>query len=238
MSKDKLTLIMKYIEDSTNETKYKYYCAYGTLLGTIREKGIISWDEDCDIWVPIDYYDEFIETLNTNNKGEFSILTSKDEKYSHLFARVVIKGENHLETSVDIFPLVGISENINEQKKFILQSKFYFKFYYAKKVPLAEYKNNKIRGMEIMFAKLAVTFLSENWFKKKYINQCYKYPYTDSKLIYNICGSYGKREVLKKEWFSSIIRTEFEGDYVNSPVGYDKLLTHIYGEYMIPKKYV
>lgn len=236
MQKKKLIKIMEFIEESTCDSKYTYYCGYGTLIGTIREKGLIPWDEDCDIWVPITYYDEFIDRLKQKNNGSFSVLSRADEDYSHLFSRVVVKGDNHLKTSVDIFPLVGISENKVMQKKFIIKSKFIFKFYFAKCVSLKEYKYRKLRGIQILLAKIVVSPLRKSWFLKRYDKQCEKYPLEKSEYIYNICGSYGKKEIFKHEWFKGVIRTDFEYLKVNSPSGYDELLTHIYGDYKTAKR--
>lgn len=235
MHRNKLYQLMKYIDDVSGE-ELPYYCAYGTLIGTIREKGIIPWDKDCDIWVPITYYDEFIKKLEKNNTGNFDIHSESDFNYNQLFSRISMKGENHLETSIDIFPLVGITSDFSEQKKFIRKSKFIFKFYYAKNVQLKEYKNRKKRGLQILLAKTLVFLIPNQWFIEQYKNMLNRYSYENSDYVYNICGSYGEREILKKDWFANVMRTDFDDFQVNSPGGYDELLKHIYGNYMISKK--
>lgn len=44
--------ILKKIDEICNQLNLKYYLAYGTLIGAIRHKGFIPWDDDVDIMMP------------------------------------------------------------------------------------------------------------------------------------------------------------------------------------------
>lgn len=53
--------ILKKIDEICNQLNLKYYLAYGTLIGAIRHKGFIPWDDDVDIMMPRKDYDSLVQ---------------------------------------------------------------------------------------------------------------------------------------------------------------------------------
>lgn len=60
--------ILKDIADFCDNQGLRYYLAYGTMLGAVRHKGFIPWDDDIDIMMPRDDYNEFLTHYNGYNK--------------------------------------------------------------------------------------------------------------------------------------------------------------------------
>ena len=55
--------ILDYIDSLCRANSLQYYLAYGTLIGAIRHKGFIPWDDDIDIWMPRPDYERLLSLL-------------------------------------------------------------------------------------------------------------------------------------------------------------------------------
>ena len=53
--------ILKYFAKMCDENGFVYYITYGTLIGAVRHKGFIPWDDDIDVWMSRKDYDKLIE---------------------------------------------------------------------------------------------------------------------------------------------------------------------------------
>ena len=56
----KLLNMLSWFHDFCEKNNLKYYILYGTLLGAIRHKGFIPWDDDIDVGMPRDDYEKFL----------------------------------------------------------------------------------------------------------------------------------------------------------------------------------
>lgn len=98
----------------------KYYMVGGTMLGAVRHKGFIPWDDDMDISMPREDYDQFIN-LPRNTLPEWMEIKRPLENdinlgYSKVMNRNTTLVEAFMKEKVggvfiDIFPLDGIENN-------------------------------------------------------------------------------------------------------------------------------
>ncbi len=62
-------ILCKYIE-ICEKYHLRYFVAFGTLLGTVRHKGFIPWDDDIDVGMPREDYEEISCRLHRKNAGK------------------------------------------------------------------------------------------------------------------------------------------------------------------------
>ena len=108
--------IMREIDRICRKHNLTYFLSCGTLLGVVRHKGFIPWDDDMDIDMTRENYDKFIAACKTGLNPEFRLQTwITDPNYHNGFAKILLKGtcaiEKRGETTlcekgvfVDIFP--------------------------------------------------------------------------------------------------------------------------------------
>ena len=233
--------ILKAFIKVCDSLKLKYYILEGTLLGAVRHKGFIPWDDDIDVGMPRADYERFCHEGQNLLPDHYFIQTINTEKdYRANFAKIRNSRTTFIETSVrhcninhgiyiDIFPLDDCFDDEHAHKRrckslsFILMTLRVIKGFYVpdkKKTivrRLAELLS-VIRYPTIRGALLA----REKWMK----------ALPQSNTYANYCSAWYLREVIPKEWFGDSEYLEFEGLRVRVPKEYDKWLTRVYGNYM------
>lgn len=221
----------------------RYYLIGGTLLGAIRHKSFIPWDDDIDITMPRDDYEKFISLFCSESTGNYAVLNiDTNDSVVHAFTKiidtrtiVIEKGGNSVQSGVwiDIFPMDKMSDNFENAKKLFNDVYFYRKVLGAKLSPVHFSKSVSVTLKHIIL-KLAYLMCSTKWIVKR-INQTAK-RYFNLKSSKYICmvvmGTYGVKEILESESFSNYSLVDFEGYKFCAPCGYHEVLTHLYGDYM------
>lgn len=159
--------ILKDIQNVCSRLNITYFLDSGSLLGAIRHNGFIPWDDDIDISMPRPDYEIFIKEYNNNCNPKFRVKSIEiDSKYWFPYAKVydttAILYENginpfNLGLSVDVFPIDGYPDNLQEQKKHYKNVIRIFNNY-THLESLAESKYSRkpslfINNIKIMFAR-------------------------------------------------------------------------------------
>lgn len=240
----KLLQVLKAFAEFCDESHLQYYAAYGTLIGAIRHKGIIPWDDDVDVFMKRADYDRFISLRHTLNEN-YRIATFHDGKSPYPFAKFYTTEGTIWEYShfpfiigpwIDVFPLDEC--NGKEKDKEAFERFHYATWKYRKAVAYASWKEigmNICQGSVMNAAIKTVKKIRYAPFKKRYIRQIQ----SAEKMIRNVHGNFLgdytfalTNEVFPKSWFENVITVPFEDTTICVPNGYHSILSHLYGDYM------
>ena len=127
--------ILKDVAKFCEINKIQYFLCGGTLLGAIRHKGFIPWDDDIDIAMPRADYERFFKLYNGNNSRYKADSLENNNNWHMSFGRVgdinTVLYEHTLKNKykkyhafIDIFPVDGLPNNTIKKKLLLLTQKF------------------------------------------------------------------------------------------------------------------
>ena len=99
--------VMDYIHNLCQKENINYSLAYGTLLGAVRHKGYIPWDDDVDISLKRDEYDKLYQAVLRDNDPIYKVASwENDVRYPYPFYRVydarTVYENNYIENDIDL----------------------------------------------------------------------------------------------------------------------------------------
>lgn len=231
--------ILHEVDDFCGKRGISYSLAYGTLLGAVRHKGYIPWDDDVDILMTRPNYERFIAEFPSSEESLFSVASPETDKgFHYAFAKVVCNATVHEELgydkyglAIDVFPIDKIPVNRHQAIKLLKSQHLIWNIFMLKAMKW-DSRRGLLKNLIMCLAKTVCCFIPYSALHRRIRKRIDKNGTLHDYNMGCLFSPYGEREIMPKSIFEELGTLEFEGGHYRCLKDYDRFLTAIYGDYM------
>lgn len=248
-----MLILLKFLHNLCVENNIKYTLEAGTLIGAIRDKGFIPWDDDSDVTLIREDYEKLIKVLRTTKLPDGIAIYYPIEKKEFLdfnlrlyYKDVVIRDDESsaneydgvfMHPTLDIYVMDHVPESAFKRRIFVLKQQILFGLAMSKRnsITLDKYKNIEQIAIRVLskvgklFSLKSIVAMQEKA-AKEYLGKNVKYLY---------CTGWPPEFpgwLYKKELYEKVHLTEFEDTKFYAIDAYEEVLTYGYGKWRTPIK--
>ncbi len=237
-----LLIIAKEIKRICEKNNIPYFMLAGTLLGAVRHKGFIPWDDDMDFGMFRDDYNKFLEACKNDLNTDLFFLQNynTDPNFGYFYTRILLNNTylnyeyiNNVDMKkslfVDIFPYDSIPESKFLRRKQSIITSFAIRLL-KKKLHFNIICYTLAGRIELFF---------ERFFKKETLIKIYEkemQKYNSDKNTKQVCCANGgagyPKEIINRSWIAENELMQFEDTSFPGSKQYHEYMTAFYGDYM------
>lgn len=239
--------ILKYIKELCEKYSIRYYLAYGTLIGAVRHKGFIPWDDDIDIMMPRDDYKRLLSLLEKDSHPYYKLISYETNDLFQVplpkivdTRTVLIQDYDIIEpvplgVYVDIFLMDGAGNDYEQAVKQYNQAFYFYQLWKKSRLKLFPSSMSHIRGLLRWIKNCFYIMKGGHFYMRQLSDYNSQFSFDESKYVatFETGTSDAEKCIWKKSDFESASYLEFNGELFSVPKNYDKVLRSEYGDYMV-----
>lgn len=233
----------------------KYFAAFGTLLGVVRHKGFIPWDDDIDVAMPRKDYERFLQVAPSECGRDYFVQTPENDPQYHLFfGKMRMENTVFIESSlqdsgsrtgfyIDIFPYDAIPDSDDEMRAQLRKAErlaAFLSINRSKEPQMGKHGALKTGLLKVIWKSLNYGMRICGVSGTQIWKQCQKNftRYEDMNVKRRTCFCMNAEKwIVYEEEIENLLDMPFENLMVKVPTGYDRILKRNYGNYMeLPPK--
>lgn len=237
--------ILSAVSDFCRSNNIRYSLACGTMLGCIRHKGYIPWDDDVDIYLLREDYDKMVRVFPQILNGKYAFATyERNKAYTKTFGKVydvrTRLEESHGDTTfmgvnIDVFPIDRVPETEENWRDYDNIRRKLIEYHFIKSYGFKILKYHR----EYSFSKNVVNVIGKAFLRciplrcltKLVDRYCRKYNNTSSPYCFECVQGILQKRPFPISVFESIVEKPFENRSFMAFNDYDSYLTNAYGNW-------
>ena len=233
--------MVKYLDKICKANSIHYYMVGGTLLGSVRHRGFIPWDDDIDVAMPRKDFIKLQKVFENDSSYYQLQFYNNIKNYGYSWPKMIDSrttlidrklgtGYERSAVYLDIFLYDGMG---NSKRKALLY--YYFLKIFKKTVFLSKRNfkmENQFKTLFFMVPWIVCHLIGSDKLNVFFNSLAARRNFYDDKYVACVSGRYGRKELFCRGVFEKTIELPFEDTILPAPIKYEKYLKSLYGNFM------